>query len=142
MWSCNLRFTSKVTADGDGVFFVDAYVPITFEFESDYENAKINIRIRNLDSLGSDRVTFEPHRINDELMEEMAKMIVRKDNRFQAIWSRKKPACGCAISSRRRSISVRSRRPAPGRRSGPRKKAVCCAPSSRISAPQAPGLKH
>ena len=76
---------SKVTADGDGVFFVDAYVPITFEFESDYENAKINLRIRNRDSLGSDRVTFEPHRINDELMEEMAKMIVRKDNRFQEL---------------------------------------------------------
>ncbi len=85
MWSCNLRFTSKVTADGDGVFYVDAYVPITFEFESDYENAKINLRIRNLDSLGSDRVTFEPHQINDKLMEEMAKMIVRKDNRFQEL---------------------------------------------------------
>jgi hypothetical protein len=85
MWSCNLRFTSKFTADGSGVFFIDAHVPVTFEFESDYDNARINLRIRNLESLGANRVSFEPRQITDELMEELAKMIVRKETRFQEL---------------------------------------------------------
>lgn len=83
MWGANLRFTSKVTADGSGVFFMDAYVPVTLEFEADMENARINLRIRNLDGLGSSRIVYEPDVLDDELLEELAKCIVRQDNRFQ-----------------------------------------------------------
>ena len=85
LWSCNLRFTSKVTADGSGVFFMDAYIPVTFEFEADFDNARIKMRMRNVDSLGSSRVVFEPDQINDEFMEELAKLMIRKSNKFQEL---------------------------------------------------------
>jgi hypothetical protein len=58
--SCNLRLTSKVTRDGGGVFLMDAYIPVSFEFEADFDNARINMSMRNVDMLGSSRVAFEP----------------------------------------------------------------------------------
>jgi hypothetical protein len=85
LWSCNLRFTSKLTADGDGVFFMDAFVPITLEFEADLETAKVHFQVRNLEALGATRMVYDPDMIDDEFMEELAKWIVRKDNRFQEL---------------------------------------------------------
>jgi hypothetical protein len=85
MWSCNLRFTSKVTGDGAGVFNMESYIPVTMEFEADLEDVKVHLVIRNLDTLGTNKMVFEPDMLDEEFMEELAKCIVRKDNRFQEL---------------------------------------------------------
>lgn len=85
LWACNMRFTSKVTADGSGVFFVDAYVPVTLEFEANLELGKVLMRARNMDALGQTRMVYEPDMLDEEFMDELAKWIVRKDNRFQEL---------------------------------------------------------
>ncbi|MEM7406644.1 MAG: hypothetical protein AAF458_15205 [Pseudomonadota bacterium] len=85
MWSCNLRFTSKMTAENTGVFFLDSHVLVTVEFEADLEEGKINMRMRNMDALGTSRASFEPDQINEEFMDELGKCMIRKSNRFQEI---------------------------------------------------------
>ena len=85
MWSWNLRFNTKVDAHGNATFIMEAYVPITIEFEADYDNVRILVVIRNLDTLGTDRMVFEPDQLDDEFIDELAKCIVRKDNHFQEL---------------------------------------------------------
>jgi hypothetical protein len=85
LWSCNLRFTSKVTADGSGVFFMDAYIPVSFEFEANQDTARINMCMRNVESLGSSRVAFEPGQIDENFMNELGKLMVRESNQFQEL---------------------------------------------------------
>lgn len=85
MWSCNLRFNTKVDAHGNGTFTLEAYVPITIEFEADYQNVRVLVAIRNMDTLGTDRIVLEPDQLDDEFVDELAKCIVRKENHFQEL---------------------------------------------------------
>jgi hypothetical protein len=83
LWSCNLRFTSKMTADGSSVFFLDAYVPVTFEFEADFESGRVTMRSRNVEVLGTTKTEFDADQLDSDFMDELVKCIVRKPNRFQ-----------------------------------------------------------
>jgi hypothetical protein len=85
LWGCNLRFTSKQSVDGDGVFVMDAFVPVTFEFSLDLDSAKVVLRISNLDTLGQNRSTYDPEVLDDEFMDELGKCIIGKEHRFHDI---------------------------------------------------------
>ena len=62
---------------------MDAYIPVSFEFEADFDNARINMRMRNVDTLGSSRVVFEPSQIDENFMDELGKLMVRESSKFQ-----------------------------------------------------------
>ena len=85
MWQHNLRFTFKSLSEGTGVFFLETYVPITFEFESQMDRGAIRLRVRNLDLLGTNTIYYEPDQLNDEFLNEIGKAILRKPNRFNEL---------------------------------------------------------
>ena len=64
---------------------MDAYIPVTFEFEADFDTGKVAMRARNVETLGSTRAVFGPNQLDAEFMDELVKRLVRKPNRFQEI---------------------------------------------------------
>jgi len=91
LWSHNLRFTSKILADGTGVFTLDRFVPVTVEFRANLERGGVELTVKNLDLLGTNRVFLTLEQLTDELMEELGKCVLRKENRFNEL-------CGNTLS--------------------------------------------
>ncbi len=67
---------------GGAVFHVAAAVPASIDVELDFEDAKVVVRTRNLPRLGQNLFRLPPAEITDSLMDELAKAILRKPNRF------------------------------------------------------------
>ena len=54
LWNQNLRFNKRDLQKGAGaVFVIEAYVPVSFEFESDPVKNVINLKLKNLGTLGT-----------------------------------------------------------------------------------------
>ena len=92
LWNMNLRFNKRDLQDGAGaVFVVDAFVPVSFEFEADYERGLVRLKLKNLGALGVMNHMYEPERVTGELMDELAKCVLRRPNRFDEL-------CGNTLS--------------------------------------------
>lgn len=85
MWGHNLRFTSKLLADGSGVFFLETFVPVTLEFELAAERGAVRLRERNLLLLGTNTTYYTASQLTDEFFDEIGKAILRKPNRFSEL---------------------------------------------------------
>ena len=85
MWEHNLRFTGKTLADDSGEFFLESFVPVTFEFQSEPERGAILLRLRNLNELGSSKFLYDPDQLTPELLDEMGKAVLRQPNRFDEL---------------------------------------------------------
>lgn len=86
LWNLNLRFNKRDLQNGAGaVFVVDAFVPVSFEFEIDPEKNAINLKLKNLGTLGIVNYSYAPEKINAELMDELAKCVLRRPNRFDEL---------------------------------------------------------
>ena len=85
MWEHNLRFTGKTLADDSGEFFLESFVPVTFEFQSEPERGAILLRLRNLNELGMSRIFYDPDQLTPELLDEMGKAVLRQPNRFDEL---------------------------------------------------------
>ena len=70
---------------GGAVFMVQPTVPVVIEFSADYERAVIILRIRNLNRIGVSRHTLTPEQVDEKLLDEIAKAILRQPNRFDII---------------------------------------------------------
>lgn len=46
---------------------MDAYITVPFEFEADFDKAKVTMRARNVETLGSTRAVFGPNQLDAEL---------------------------------------------------------------------------
>ncbi len=86
LWKQNLRFNKRDVQNGVGaVFVVDAYVPVSFEFEADVAKNVICLKLKNFGTLGSIQHAFSPDKVNAELMDELAKCVLRRSNRFDEL---------------------------------------------------------
>jgi len=86
LWNLNLKFNKRDLQQGAGsVFVVDAYVPVSFEFEADPVKNAICLKLKNLGSLGIVNYSYHPDKINAELMDELAKCVLRRPNRFDEL---------------------------------------------------------
>ena len=86
LWNVNLRFNKRDLQNGAGaVFVVEAFVPVSFEFEIDPEKSAINLKLKNLGTLGIVNYSYAPEKINAELMDELAKCVLRRPNRFDEL---------------------------------------------------------
>jgi len=79
-----LKFKGKLTKDdADFVtgakFIITRYVPVTFTFKVDVQNAMIDLRIQNYDTLGEANMQFSPESITDDLMKNLAEYISRRN---------------------------------------------------------------
>lgn len=86
LWNLNLRFNKRDLQNGAGaVFVVDAYVPVSFEFEIDPAKNAICLKLKNLGALGIVSHSYAPDKVNAELMDELAKCVLRRPNRFDEL---------------------------------------------------------
>lgn len=76
-----VRDTGRNTA----LFMVQAAVPVVVEFSADYERAVIMLRVRNLTAMGVSRHTFTAPEVDAKLLDEIAKAILRTENRFDEV---------------------------------------------------------
>ena len=82
LWQNNLKFTIRDSGGGGSVLVLEKRVPVSFEFEAEPDKAGIRMRIRNLDGLGQTTNLFDADRYSSEFMEEIAKCVLQKPNRF------------------------------------------------------------
>ena len=86
LWNQNLRFNKRDLQNGAGaVFVIEAYVPVSFEFESDPVKNIISLKLKNLGTLGTVTHTYASDKVNAELMDELAKCVLRRPNRFDEL---------------------------------------------------------
>ncbi len=86
LWNLNLRFNKRDLQKGAGaVFVVEAYVPVSFEFEADPVKNVISLKLKNLGALGVINHAYSPDKVNAELMDELAKCVLRRPNRFDEL---------------------------------------------------------
>lgn len=86
LWNLNLRFNKRDLQSGAGaVFVVEAFVPVSFEFEADPVKNVISLKLKNLGALGTVNHFYPPDKINAELMDELAKCVLRRPNRFDEL---------------------------------------------------------
>ena len=90
LWKQKLRFNKRDVQNGVGAMFVvDAYVPVSFEFEADTIKNVIGLKLTNLGTLGVVHHSFPPDKVNAELMDELAKCVLRRENRFDELCGEK-----------------------------------------------------
>ncbi len=86
LWNLNLRFNKRDLQSGAGaVFVVEAFVPVSFEFEADPVKNVISLKLKNLGALGVVTHFYSPDKVNAELMDELAKCVLRRPNRFDEL---------------------------------------------------------
>ncbi len=56
--------------------------PVSFRFEVDYDQSQIKLHIRNHSEFDTYTKVFHPHEINHELLDEIARFMLRKDSDF------------------------------------------------------------
>ena len=90
IWNANLRFNKRDLQDGAGtIFVVEDYVPVTIEFAIDPVKNVIGLKLKNLGALGTVSHAFPQEKINAELMDELAKCVLRRPNRFDELTGEK-----------------------------------------------------
>lgn len=86
LWNYNLKFNKRDLQNGAGsVFVVEAFVPVSCEFEADAEKRVIRLKLKNFGALGVINHTYKPDKVNEELMDEFAKCVLRRPNRFDEL---------------------------------------------------------
>jgi len=77
------RFLDKMETPNRIVFTVNPKITVNFEYSADLENCLAVLKIDNFDGAWSQMVRYAPQSINEELLDETAKYILGKPNRFQ-----------------------------------------------------------
>lgn len=85
LWACNLKFKLKDQAGGRCSILMEAFVPVSFEFEADLEKAAVRLRVKNKPMLGVSNYSYSADQINSDFMDEVAKYILDKSNRFDEL---------------------------------------------------------
>jgi len=85
--SCKMPFTSREYRDDrhnlvSALFNVEAKVPVLFNFELADDKVTINLTIRNFEGLGSHLYRLQPEMINEQLLDQMGRYLLRADNHF------------------------------------------------------------
>lgn len=78
----NLSFRWKDDAQWRYICTLQSLVHVSFEFEPHSGDPGLSLKVKNLDQLGEITYIFEASRINEKLMDELGKRIVREDNTF------------------------------------------------------------
>lgn len=85
LWNHKLRFSCNKAASDQWVFKLEPYVPVCFEFDIDGEKRSIRLKVLNHERLGTDSYGYDVDDINPLYLDELAKYIMRKPNRFHEL---------------------------------------------------------
>ena len=77
------RFVDKMENQNRIVFTVDPKIMVNFEYSADLVNCLAVLKIDNFDGAWSQMVRYAPGAINEGLLDETAKYILGKPNKFR-----------------------------------------------------------
>ena len=88
LWQNNMRFTSEtfrnerrvITSE---VFTLNCEIICGAEIVGDYETGGIRFKLKNVEDFGPTVYTLEPDTVNDQSLEELAKLFIGKDSNFK-----------------------------------------------------------
>jgi hypothetical protein len=63
-------------------FSITRKIPVRFKFEVDYNNSKIKLLIHNHENFNVYKKTFEPEEVNEPLLDEVIRFMLRQDSDF------------------------------------------------------------
>ncbi len=85
LWRYGLKFKLKEYSQNRCALLIEAYVPVSFEFEADVERAAIRLKVKNKPMPGISTYTYDAEQIDAEFMDEVAKYVLEKPNRFDEL---------------------------------------------------------
>ncbi len=85
LWRYGLKFKLKEYSPDRCALLIEAYVPVSFEFEADVERAAIRLKVKNKPMPGICTYTYDADQIDAEFMDEVAKYVLEKPNRFDEL---------------------------------------------------------
>ena len=82
-----ISFKGKVVKDDTDYvtgtrFSISKSVPVSFKFKVDFDNASIDLVIKNYENLGENILQFSPEAITEDFMKKLAEYIARKNKGF------------------------------------------------------------
>ena len=85
LWRYGFKFKLKENGPNSCSLLVESYVPVSFEFEADVDRAAIRLKVKNKPMPGISGYTYDADQIDAEFMDEVAKYILDKPNRFDEL---------------------------------------------------------
>ncbi len=85
LWRYGFKFKLKEYSPSRCSLLIEAYVPVSFEFEPDVERAAIRLKVKNKPMPGVSTYTYDADQIDAEFMDETAKYILDKANSFDEL---------------------------------------------------------
>lgn len=85
LWRYGFKFKLKEYSPSRCSFLIEAYVPVSFEFEADVERAAIRLKVKNKPLPGISTYTYDADQIDSEFMDETAKYVLNKPNGFDEL---------------------------------------------------------
>lgn len=85
LWRYGFKFKLKEYSPSRCSLLIEAYVPVSFEFEADVERAAIRLRVKNKPMPGISTYTYDADQVDSEFMDETAKYVLSKPNGFDEL---------------------------------------------------------
>lgn len=79
------RFVDKMESQNKIVFTINPKITVSFEYSTDLVNCLAVLKIDNFDGAWSQMVRYSPAAINEELLDETARYILGKPNKFREL---------------------------------------------------------
>jgi hypothetical protein len=88
LWQNNMRFTSEVFRNErrvviTEVFNINCEILCGADIIGDYDNGAIRFKLKNIEDFGPTVYTLEPDSVNDQALEDLARMFIGKDSNFK-----------------------------------------------------------
>jgi hypothetical protein len=79
-----LQWNQYINSSGveSATFTITRKIPVRFKFEVDYNNSKIKLLIHNHENFNVYKKTFEPNTIDEPLLDEVMRFMLRQDSDF------------------------------------------------------------
>lgn len=128
LWQNNMRFTSEVFRNErrvviTEVFKINCEILCGADIIGDYDNGAVRFKLKNIEDFGPTVYTLEPDSINDQALEDLARMFIGKDSNFKNY--NRRPAANLSATGQyqRPSLKVPQYAVAPTPEPEPEKKA-------------------
>ncbi|MBL8522322.1 MAG: hypothetical protein JNN20_01400 [Betaproteobacteria bacterium] len=88
LWQNNMRFTSEPFRNERRVIIMEVFkincdVICGAEIVGDYDSGAIRFKLKNVEDFGPTVYTLEPDSVNDQSLEDLAKLFIGKDSNFK-----------------------------------------------------------
>lgn len=87
LWQNNLKYQCSEFKNDRGIvaraiFNVSNEIPVTFRFSADFENAKVNLQVKNFNGLTVNDYVYDAKELNTGFLDEMAKYVLGQPSTF------------------------------------------------------------